>query len=201
MRPSPLDALYAVYERLSRRDPATLSHHQRRSVQHYLAETRGRASLSQREGALDHITRWACNLFALETFIAREGRWPRENNRLPAGAFAPDEQRLANWVRSERRATQALRRCSYQRLRLAAISGYTHATPDQRWEARRRDYEAFTQDHGRAPSLRRSPDEKRLARWAAKQRFQRRSGSLPKHRETALGKLSFWTWGPSQSSR
>ncbi|MCU1636872.1 MAG: hypothetical protein JWQ68_2111 [Cryobacterium sp.] len=123
--PTPLELLHTEYERLAARDPATPTHVQRRSVKVYLTEVGASDSKSRTCDSQDRVIRWVHSLLDLEAFITREGRWPRENNRLPADAFLPGERRLANWVRSERRAAQALRRCSYQRVRLAAVPGYT----------------------------------------------------------------------------
>jgi hypothetical protein len=58
------------------------------------------------------------------------------------------------------------------------------------------DYRHFTGTLRRAPRLRSdNPFEKRLAAFAAKQRFAYRDGRLSPDRIAPLERLEFWTWG------
>jgi hypothetical protein len=199
-----VETLYAQYERLERNHPSSPSDDLRRSLHFYRSEQAFRGQPSHVAAAADRSARWVRNLFALEAFVARAGRFPRQNNRLPRTAFAPGELQLANWVRSERRAGQQGRRCSYQIARLACVPGYSAKPLDHRWAKHLEAYREFTSRNGRAPSMRStSLGERRVAGWAARQRFLHRQGRLPAGRVDALNRLHFWAWGsaggPSRS--
>jgi hypothetical protein len=194
--PTSLDDLHAEYAELELHHPDELSVDRRRSVQHYRTEI---AILSGRPNPgdiPDRIANWVRNLLDLEAFIQREGRWPRENNRLYPDRLAHGERRLAAWVRAERRAAAALRRCEYQLRRLACVVGYRAHPLEDRWMAHLYRYRAFLITKHRVPSVR-SPDaaERGLAAWAAKQRLLARRGALPDARKILLELLPIWTWG------
>jgi hypothetical protein len=193
---TPLEQLHAEYQELGRLDPAMLTADQRLSLRYFQAEIAAPEGARVIAVGTDRVSRWIRNLIDLEHFIRRERRWPRENNRLPATGFAPNEQLLASWVRTERRPATAPRRCTYQRRRLDCVAGYSLHPLDARWDTRLGAYRAFTITEHRAPRLRSAdPHERRAARWAAKQRLRYRQGNLPQRRISALDQLPFWAWG------
>jgi len=49
------------------------------------------------------VGQWFVALAELETFIAKEGRWPRENNRATDATITLEERRSAMWVRTQHR--------------------------------------------------------------------------------------------------
>ncbi|WP_220604808.1 helicase associated domain-containing protein [Cryobacterium inferilacus] len=133
---------------------------------------------------------------ALEAFVRAEGRLPRENRRLPAGAISADEKRRSNSIRAQRRSFAAGRLCSYQVRRLLCIPGFSFHPKEDRWRANYGAYDQFTAAHGHAPRLRSTDDaEQALARWAAKTRMARRAGTLSTAKVATLNELNFWAWG------
>ena len=80
--------------------------------------------------------------------------------------------------------------------RLACIPGYHRHPLEDAWIRNVIDYRHFTEARRHAPRLRsEDPDEKRLAAFAAKQRFAYRHGRLSPERIATLERLEFWTWG------
>lgn len=194
--PAPIDPLLAVYAELAQRPPTRPSADQQRSLIYFDYEM----SLIENRDATTSIParviQWTTTLHQLEDFVALYGRWPRENNRPTGSTITPKERRLATWVRTQRSATDQGRRCDYQLRRLACLPGY-HARPlDDRWHDQFLDYQRFTLQHHRAPSLSSTDNaEKRLAAWAAKQRYAHRNRRLASPRLAALNRLPMWTWG------
>jgi hypothetical protein len=195
-RPNPLEFLHLRYAQLARRDPSRIDAEQRRSLRYYRAELCLMGAMSEPEGLSKLVVRWVQNLLNLERFVALEGRWPRENNRLPKSCISAEERRLASWVRTERKLSTIERRSSYQLARLACLAGHTWHPLDDRWLFRLGEYRDFIETHGSAPKVR-SADltESGLARWASKQRHFYRSGRLSQERVRSLQRLSIWTWG------
>jgi hypothetical protein len=191
-----LELLHAEYAQLAQRNPATLNRDQRRSLSYYRAELAHDAASAVTEGGFERAAVWILNMFDLERFIDAEGRWPRENNRVPKSGISAAERRLASWVRRQRQAAAAGRLCSYQVARLRCVPGYAAQPIEDRWDAQFRAYQRFIADQRRAPRLRSSDRlERSLAGWAAKQRLQRRAGRLPVQRANALESLTLWAWG------
>ena len=191
-----LDRLRADYAALAQRPPAALTPDHRRSLLFY----RGELALLA-HGALPpqtpaRVVRWLQSLAELEAFIAREKRWPRENRRLDRAAITNEERRLATWVRTQRTAADGGLRCEYQLRRLTCIPGFLLHPLDDHWYEHVIDFQHFTDTHRRAPLLRSDdPTERRLAGFAAKQRFAYRRGRLSPRRIGMLERLEFWTWG------
>jgi hypothetical protein len=192
---TPRESLYAKYSQLEQRAKTRrLSRDQEQSLRYFRAERLVRQEPGQVADSRDYVTRWARNVLALEAFVEKEERMPRENNRLPVEAFATDEVRLATWVRYERRSRDSGRRSSYQLERLDLIAGYSRRPLAERWDKRRADYAAFIATNLRAPLLQDS-DERSLAAWAAKQRYLKRRGRLESQKQDSLNQLGIWTWG------
>lgn len=191
-----LDQLHADYSALALRPPAALTPDHRRSLLVYRGEL---ALLARTPLPLQTPTRviqWLQTLAELETFIAREERWPRENRRLDRAAITNEERRLAIWVRTQRTAADGGLRCDYQLRRLACVPGFHRHPLDDRWYQHVIDHQHFTDTHRRAPLVR-SDDatERSLAGFAAKQRLAFRRGRLSSRRIAVLERLEFWTWG------
>jgi hypothetical protein len=144
---------------------------------------------------------WFASLYRLEEFVVAQGRLPRENNRGAGATISRQERTLATWVRSERMATNAGRRCDYQRKRLTCVSGYRENPLEDRWNERFFAYEKVVEDLGFPPLLSSPhPTEKSLSAWAAKQRLSYRKGTLTARRIRLLQGLPVWTWGTGRSS-
>jgi hypothetical protein len=198
--PTPVDRLRTEYTELDLRQRSNLSADQRRSLIYFHYELDLNSRVPNPSPAPVRVVQWFAALNFLENFIAREGRWPRENNRAERDEISEEERRLAIWVRSQRSAIDHGRRCEYQIKRLACIQGFHHHPLQDRWNHHLHDFRRFTDTHHRAPSVR-STDvlEQKLAEWAAKQRFAYRDGTLSHSRIETLERLSYWTWGPKRT--
>ncbi|WP_104177328.1 helicase associated domain-containing protein [Cryobacterium sp. Y50] len=194
--PSALSLLHADYARLRRLGPDELTADQALSLTCFLREQQLRDAQPGEAQISDAITRWLQNVFALENFIARLNRMPRENRRLPANSISDEEKTLTAFVRAQRRAFAGARLCTYQERRLAAIEGFSFHPRDDVWISRFREYRDFITENGRVPRFRSDAGRERsLAAWAAKQRLSYHRGRLPRERVLALSGLDFWTWG------
>lgn len=198
--PTPLDRLRAECAKLDLRERSNLSADQRRSLIYFHFELDLNSCVANPSPASVRVVQWFAVLNSLENFIAREGRWPRENNRAEKDEISEEERRLASWVRTQRSAIDQGRRCGYQINRLACLEGFHHRPLQDRWNHHLHDFRRFTDTHHRAPSVR-STDvlEQRLAAWAAKQRFAYRNGALSFIRIETLERLNCWTWGPQRT--
>ena len=194
--PTALDQLHAEYAALALRAAVALTPDRRRSLLFYRCEQAMLAGTPFPPQMPARVIQWLQTLAELEAFIAGENRWPRENRRLDRAAISALERRLAIWVRTQRTAVGWGARCEYQIRRLACIPGFHLHPLDDRWHQHVSDYRTFT-DTWRRPPLVRSVDEaeRRLAAFAAKQRFTFRNGRLSPDRIAALKRLEFWTWG------
>lgn len=193
---SPLKELHADYAALAARPPAALTPNHRRS----LAFFRGELALLAHVPAPPHtpigVIRWLQTVAELESFIAGEERWPRENNRLDGHLITGEERRLATWVRTQRTAADGGLRCDYQLRRLDCIPGFHRHPLDDRWDQQVIEHHQFTDTQRRAPLLRsNNPTERSIAGFAAKQRLAYRNGRLSPQRIATLERLEFWSWG------
>lgn len=198
-QPTPLDRLRAEYAELDRQKRSRLTPDQRRSLIYYSHELELESGVPSDCPAPLRVAKWFAGLIALENFVALERRWPRENNRADAAEFSDEERRLATWVRTQRSAIDQGRRCEYQIRRLVCVEGFRLRPLQDRWNQQLLEFHRFTDTHHRAPLLR-STDfmERRLAAWAAKQRFAYRNGALARRRIETLERLSYWSWGPER---
>ena len=192
----PLDALLAHYSTLDQADTScTLTDQDRQSLRFYRIERQLVAEPQAFTAARDRVTVWARQLLALEAFVTRHDRMPRENNRHPRGEVPAQERTLADWVTYLRTSATRARHSDYQTRRLQCIPGFTWAPGDDRWQTQYDTYRQFLQQHHRAPRYRsQDPAERSLAGWAAKQRWRHRNGQLPQDRGQRLSQLSVWTW-------
>jgi len=195
--PNALSTLHAEYAQLRRLGSDELTDDQARSLSYFVRELQLRdARPSDAAPVPDDITTWIQNVFALEDFVARVRRMPRENRRLQAGSISAEEKALTRFIRAQRRRFTEARLCTYQERRLAAIEGFSFHPNDDRWFEHFREYRKFTVENRRVPRYRSDVDgERALAAWAAKQRLAYRQGRLPRERVTALNRVAFWTWG------
>jgi hypothetical protein len=194
--PPYLQLLHADYAALESRAPNALNPDQARSMLYFLTDQ----SMEMRQPAPDsapaRLISWVRSVRALDTFVIREGRLPKENNRLPRRTITPEERVLLEWLRYQRRPQTRETHCSYQRRRLEALPGFRWDPIADSWSATFCAYAVFLAQTHRAPAVRSAdPSERSLAAWAAKQRHLRRRGRLDLARESALAALSIWTWG------
>jgi hypothetical protein len=191
-----IDQLHADYATHARRPPAALTPDRRRSLLFYRGELALLARTPVPPQTPARVLRWLQTLTALEAFISRETRWPRENRRLDRAAITAEERHLATWVRTQRTAVDGGVRCDYQLRRLASIPGFHLHPLAEQWYRHATGYQHFTLTHRRAPLLRGDgPTERSLARFAAKQRLSYRRGRLSPDRIATLESLYFWSWG------
>lgn len=195
--PTPVEALHAEYAPLLFQQPSLLTDDQRRSLEFYAGDLVAVARFRHEDDPEGDVAVWIRKTLALEVFVRRVGRMPRENRRLPAGAISAEENVLVAHVRSQRRLFAVGRLCSYQQGRLQCIGGFSFHPLDDLWRANVEAYGTFTNDRRRAPRLRSDNAlESGLARWAAKVRWRYWAGSLPQQRINDLtNSLDFWTWG------
>lgn len=147
------------------------------------------------ESKTNRAERWQVNLMRLDQFQQERDRLPRENRRQTS-PIDEVERSLLNWMRSQRRAFFLGRLTNDQVAQLVQVDGFSFAPLDDQWEMRLKEYEAFTKLRQRAPRLRsEDPHERRLAGWAAKQRYVAKRQRLPWHRVKALSELEYWSWG------
>jgi hypothetical protein len=193
--PSPLNDLRREYRQLHLSDHRSLTPDQARSLSYYFTELSLIHDPGSAAVAGDRVMTWSTSVLALDAFVHAEKRMPRENNRLPRDETPQVERRLADWATYQRTPATRAQHCDYQRRRLSVIPGFSWSPLDDRWWEAYREYRAFITAHGRAPRYRsEEQDEKRLAAWAAKQRWRHRRSVLPGERSQALSALTVWTW-------
>ena len=91
---NPLDQLRADFAALTRRSPNSMSIDQRRSVAFYLAECAVLAGIEVPPLTPARTVQWLRALADLEVFLARERRWPRDNNRLKRNTISKKNDNL-----------------------------------------------------------------------------------------------------------
>ena len=191
-----LEQLHADYAAFAQRPPAALTPDRRRSLLFYQGELALLTHTPPPPQTPTRVIQWLQSVAELEAFIARENRWPRENQRLPTGAITVEERHLATWVRTQRTAANGGVRCDYQLRRLACVPGFHGHPLDDQWSQRIIDHQHFTDTNRRAPLLRSDdPTERSLAAFAAKQRLAYRRGQLSPRRIAMLERLPHFTWG------
>lgn len=153
------------------------------------------AAGSDPDGANSRVNGWVRRVRELTEFTLVEDRFPRENNRAPAGVISSEESSLHEWVRLQRRSTTRDNHCDYQIQRLNLVPGFSWDPHDEAWQKSFELYQSFITVHGQAPRVR-SQDtlERSLAHWAAKQRSQHRRNRLDDDRKSALQSLFIWAW-------
>ena len=136
------------------------------------------------------VRKWNLTVVELEAF----GADPRRSSRTPRLAQDPDELRLHDWVRYQRRHQDEL--CHYQVERLLRVPFFTFAPREDAWDERLEDYLVFVEVERHAPSVHaaRGSLERRAGVWAANQRAAHKRGQLPYRRVIEAGGLPFWYW-------
>ena len=188
MRASNLTKLLNEYALLKDNPPRRLTPDQHLSLRFYESEVGEGAS----KGQAVRISEWTASVQMLDAFVAREKRWPRENNKLPREAISNEERQLVEWVRYQRRDATRERHCEYQRERLEAIPGFSWDRDTDFWNQMFHDFAQFVGVNRRVPRQR-SEDaaERQLATWAARQRKLLRKGLMDPERAKALAQLDF----------
>lgn len=191
-----LVALFEQYDDLSKSDPDTLTVVKNRALRFFQIEQQLASCPSKFRDARDRPTVWVKRLLALESLIAELHRMPRENCRRPRSDIPAIERQLADWVTYQRTPATRARHNDYQARRLECVPGFSWRPLYDRWQESYDQYSLFLQQHGRAPRYRSvDSDERRLAAWAAKQRWSHHRGTLANERWRKLSALSAWTWG------
>ena len=184
--------LFAEYLELGGENQ-TIDGDDRRSLRYFVVELAYRAGRTADEHR-QRIVDWVESLLQFESFTDREGRLPRENNRLPREAISDEERESAEWARYQRRPSTRSQHCRYQTRRLEIIPDFSWNPQEDKWIAQFTDYFHFFAAHG-APAIRsRNPDERRRAAWAARQRLAHAKGTLPPARSAKLEATRLWTW-------
>lgn len=160
-----------------------------RSIEFFLTET----GATDSRQAPRRIANWMAKLSALEDFVQQAGRSPRRNARRSPTQVDSGEERLANWVRQQRRSEATL--CEYQRARLECVPGFSWAPNEDAWRDQLERHREFAASAGYPPSLRsRDRTERRLASWARAQGSRYRDGKLENHRVDELISVPYWQW-------
>lgn len=185
------DALQALHDRWARlsvnpTDDADTA----RSLSYYYAEV---GAGPRRVSSPRRASTWVELLLSLEQFLDRTERHPRRNSRKPREGIDPLEERLANWVRYQRRNELTL--CTYQRERLECVRDFSWAPIDDTWDDQLGLLRDFVESHGHLPSRRGEvPGERRQARWLRAQVARHRRGHLEKHRADELPTVRGLPW-------
>jgi hypothetical protein len=200
MQDPTLIALFDRYEALCDVPRQDLTPDDFASLRFYKAEAISSDADSAKRSS--RIQTWLDRAKQLEAYIDREGRMPRENNRLPAGLVGPEESQLVNWVRYQRKSRAADILCEYQILRLELVTGFDWAPFDTQWDQEYTRYRAHLEHFRGAPKFRsEDPNEVALAKWASRQRAKYRTGNLDAERTYDLEALPIWTWGPNPTGK
>lgn len=193
-----LARLWAEYLALDQNRPHWPTDDQLHSLTYFREELRaGHATSSA--ASRSRVSVWVDTVIAVEAFVDREGRLPRENNRAVRGTITAEERRLADWIRYQRRQATRVGHCDYQRRRLECIPGFLWDPRGDQWDVQFAEFARFVATHHHAPRYRSDDShEKGLAAWAAKQREFIQKGTLPPRRLKKLRSLSFRIAGPTK---
>ena len=187
-----LAKLRSEYERIAKQDPDTWSEDERTSVNYYRADiAAGGDALGS---AIPHAVRqWTANMWALDAYFVNHGAFPRPAHLHRENNEPTELRHLITWVETQRRATRADRRCTYQRRRLETVPGYTELSHDGVWMAHFETYRQFINTNPGAPRYRsKDAGERAIANWAAKQRAAARKGTILEERAEQLRTLRIW---------
>lgn len=131
------------------------------------------------------VRRWLAAYTQYMMFVEETGSAPTETPSIND----PDQVRLANWGRYQRRRLLRGTLLPWQKSLLEEIPGFTW---DDRWTIQLHRLNAFLADKHRMPRYRSAdPLENQLAAWVHKQRHLYRAGHLSHDRVAALRMLSF----------
>lgn len=179
--------LIARLQQLVGSEPRTLTIDLKTSLECWQIEQRLRSHSPDDTSSRRRPKDWVSTLLDVESFVNTHGVLPRENNRKTQ---EEEEKRLAFWLRYQRRRGAAGELCSYQRLSLEALEGFSWAPADDVWNAHFDAYLRFLGREQRAPRYRaEDPEERQLAAWAAKQRHMAKHGHLDEARIERLDTL------------
>ena len=129
---------------------------------------------------------WIERFGELIRFVAVTGVMPRE------GVEHAEENRLAGWVRYQRRRENRKVLLFWQRELLHQVPGFLWAPLAEQWEQTNRQLETFLALVRRVPRYRTTDEtERALAAWVHKQRHLHARGELSAHRVAALRELPF----------
>ena len=129
---------------------------------------------------------WIERYGELIRFAAVTGMMPRE------GAEQAEENRLAGWVRYQRRRENKKVLLFWQRELLHQVPGFLWDPLAEQWEQTNRQLETFLSLMRRVPRYRTTDEtERALAAWVHKQRHLHARGELSAHRVAALRGLPF----------
>ncbi|TFD37769.1 hypothetical protein E3T40_04045 [Cryobacterium sp. TMT1-19] len=127
---------------------------------------------------------WAEALYRYEHFWRVNGRSPRENTR-DRSSLPPEERRMGEWARHQRRFDDRL--SSYQKVRLDVSPAYEWDPLESVWQAHLAECEQHGRTTGRLPRLHAAdPAEFALARWLGRQLRQLQQRTLPDSRATQV---------------
>ena len=192
--------LFAEYRELQNQERA-FDADELRSLRFFAVDVALQERRTPPEDRSGHIASWVTHLRELERFALREGRLPRENNRLSRDLISDEERTLNQWSRDQRRPKARTNLCRYQVRRLESVPGFVWAPLEAQWQEQFAAYFLFVDRFG-APALRsRDAEERARAGWAARQRGAHAKGKLPPARVAALEATGRWVWTITDRSR
>lgn len=165
----------------------TLTGDLKTSLECWQIEQRLRSNLPEDASTSRRLNYWVSTLLDVESFVNAHRALPRENNRKTQEA---EETRLAFWLRYQCRRGAVGELCTFQRLSLEALAGFSWAPADDAWNAHFDAYLRFLGREQRVPRYRAEDrEERQLAAWAAKQRHAAKRGHLDEARIERLDTL------------
>ena len=127
---------------------------------------------------------WAIALRAYESFWATNGVTARENTRNRS-TLPPEERRMGEWARYQRRYRGAL--CAYQQCRLDASLAFDWDPQQAAWDRHLRACIEHRRETGRLPQVgAHRPQEHTHARWLNRQLALAQTRQLPGNRVAKL---------------
>lgn len=130
--------------------------------------------------------KWSDYLERLRTYVAREGRLPRECDK--DGDWA-----IGNWCSHQRRCLKD-DQTSEKALALASVPGWWWTT-DKAWTERATRLREFVVRKGRMPTEKEVEGGWSIGRWYSKQRQRFKDPSVHAARTATLSAIPGWEWG------
>ena len=139
------------------------------------------------DGTSRRAANWAEALSRYEDFWRLNGRSARENTR-DRSSLPPEERRMGEWARHQRRFDDRL--SSYQKVRLDVSPAFEWDPRESVWQAHLAECEQHVRRTGKLPYLNAAdPAEFALGRWLGRQLRQMQGRALRDSRATQLAGL------------
>ena len=172
---------------LALQDPRLLAEDHTRSLEYFRAEL---SDANDASPPRNRVRRWVHMVRSVDAFYRDAGRLPRENNRVPKSEISPQEQRLADWLRYQRRPATLSHHCEYQRRRLECLPSFSWDPMGDQWDTQLARVTEFVDEFHRLPRYRAiETEERNIAAWVTRQRRFMRLGTLQADRISELREL------------